>query len=105
MPNDRIRPEDVSGETQTALAETKRQRQAQAKRAHPRQKQTYDLPARVIAGIKEIADSERVSQSDLAALALVRFLEAYHAGEIELDKKAARSVRFDYRVLLPRGWR
>lgn len=102
----RIDPGDVSGVKSTARAEIERQKRAQVKREKQRgPKATYDLPARIIDNVREVADKERVSQSDVAALALVTFLERYHAGEVELQKATVRSVRFDYRLLLPEGWR
>ena len=102
---ERIDAGDVSGAKSAATRETRRQRRARAKRVKPRSKHTYDLPARMIEAVREIADREGVSQSDVVALALARFLEAYHAGTVELGKRQSRSVRFTHKLLLPKGWR
>lgn len=100
---------DVSAEIRAQLA-THEERKAEAKRKAEREKRprmTYDLPAKVIQAIKEIADQEDVAQSDLVALALIDLVDDYRAGRVTLAglKDKARSLRFGYHLTLPAEWR
>jgi hypothetical protein len=67
------------------------------------QRATYDLPPIVRQKIKELADSERLPASQLATLALLRFLQEYESGQIDLAsyKQPSRSPRYDWNLVLP----
>ena len=77
-------------------------RQAEeAEEAAKRHKATFDLPKVLIEAIREIAEAERVSRSDLAAWALAEFVLAYRAGEVDLKthrEPATRSPWADWRL-------
>ncbi|OJX38912.1 MAG: hypothetical protein BGO78_11895 [Chloroflexi bacterium 44-23] len=67
---------------------------------------TYDLPPALKQTIADLAEDLSVSASQLTTLALVRFLEAYHLGEIDISKyrKPSRSPRYDWKLVFPKEW-
>ena len=95
-------PADMAGTT--ASDELKAQLRTRAKAKRP--KQTYDLPQSLIDAVRAIADRESVAQSDIAALALIDFVERYEAGKVDLHtrKAPARSLRVDWKIELPKDW-
>ena len=96
-------PSNILPEVAAQLDARQKRRAAERKRARP--KATYDLPARVLAAVDEVADQESVAKSDIVALAIVRFVQAYREGGVELDKVQARSLRYSWKVQLPEDWR
>lgn len=86
-----------------------RQRKAEAERRArriARPKATFDLSTAMIERVKEVAKTEDVSQSDIAALALARFFAEYERGAVDLEsmKMPARSLKFAFRLDLPGNW-
>ena len=86
-----------------------KQRKAEAEkqaRKLARPKATFDLPLAMIERVREVAGQEDVAQSDIAALALDRFLGEYDRGDIDLEslKMPARSLKFAFRLELPGNW-
>ena len=67
---------------------------------------TYDLPPSLKQALSEMAEDLSLSASQLATLALVRFLEDYQQGEIDLSKyrKPSRSPRYDWKLVFPKEW-
>ena len=75
----------------------------EAEEAIKRHKATFDLPRGLIEAVREIAEAERVSRSDLAGWALAEFVRAYRAGKVDLKEHrepAARSPWADWRLLI-----
>ena len=75
----------------------------QAEEATRRYKATFDLPKLLIEAIREIAETERVSRSDLAAWALAEFVRSYRKGKIDWSgcrKPATRSPWADWRLII-----
>jgi len=58
----------------------------------------YDLPEGIKQRLRELARHERVPESQLAALALARFLADVAAGRVRLSdyRKPSRSPKFDW---------
>jgi len=97
--------QDIDRELEAQLSARER-RKAKARKAE-RPKATYDLALALINEVREVASQEDVSQSDIVAWALIEFLERYTAGEVDLGehKKAARSLRFAFKLEFPEKWR
>lgn len=75
----------------------------EAEEAAKRHKATFDLPKKLIEAIKEIAQMERVSRSDVAAWALAEFVRAYRRGEVdwtEHREPVTRSPWADWRLVI-----
>lgn len=73
--------------------------------AKQRPKGTYDLPSSLLTAVASIAEAESIPKSDVVALALVRFVEDYRAGGVELVKEPApRSLRHEWKIQLPAKW-
>lgn len=65
---------------------------------------TYDLPVAVRSAMKTLAEEMKIPVSQLAALALIRFLAQVHAGELDIGqyKVLSRSPRYEWNLRLPR---
>jgi len=70
------------------------------------QRVTYDLPPSIREGIRLLAEELRLPASQLATLALARFLREYHNGQIDLGsyKQPSRSPRYDWNLVFPEEW-
>lgn len=64
---------------------------------------TYDIPIELRQRIKDLAEKERVPASQIAALALLRFVRDYDSRAIDLlgYKVASSSPRYDFNLVLP----
>ena len=67
------------------------------------QRATYDLPPALRQQIKGMAEQERLPASQLVTLALLRFLQDYQGGKVELAdyKQSSHSPRYDWNLSLP----
>lgn len=67
------------------------------------QRATYDLPPSIREGIRLLAEDLRLPASQLATLALARFLDDYQNGVVELGKfkQPSRSPRYDWNLVFP----
>ena len=72
----------------------------QARRDH---RATYDLPPVLREDLRDLAESLGIPASQLAALALARFLIDYSEERINLDeyKQPSRSPRYDWNLVFP----
>jgi hypothetical protein len=72
-------------------------------KARREQRVTYDLPPVLREAVMQLAESLRIPASQLATLALARFLQAYENGEIDLGefKQPSRSPRYDWNLVFP----
>jgi len=70
------------------------------------QRVTYDLPPSIREGIRLLAEELRLPASQLATLALARFLREYQNGQIDLGvyKQPSRSPRYDWNLVFPDEW-
>ena len=92
-------------------AESQLPRQVREKKARERakiqsrreQRTTFDLPPALRQRIKMLAEEQRLPASQLATLALLRFLQEYDQGKIDLAiyKKPSRSPRYDWNLVFP----
>jgi hypothetical protein len=75
-------------------------------RARREQRVTYDLPPQLKQAMFDLAESLSLPASQLATLALHRFLESYSEGQIDLSKykKPSRSPRYDWKLEFPAEW-
>ena len=93
-------------EAQLPRSERRRRNREKAKIAARReQRTTYDLPPSVRQRVKLLAEKERLPASQLATLALIRFLDDLKKGEVDLAayKEPSRSPRYDWNLVLPKG--
>lgn len=67
------------------------------------QRATYDLPPAIREGIRQLAEELRLPASQLATLAIARFLKDYQNGSIDLGvyKQPSRSPRYDWNLTFP----
>lgn len=67
------------------------------------QRATYDLPPSIREGIRLLAEDLRLPASQLATLALARFLRDYNLDLIDLGqyKQPSRSPRYDWNLVFP----
>jgi hypothetical protein len=67
------------------------------------QRATYDLPPSIREGIRLLAEDLRLPASQLATLALARFMSDYQEGLIDLGqyKEPSRSPRYDWNLVFP----
>jgi hypothetical protein len=67
------------------------------------QRATYDLPPALRQRIKEMAEQERLPARQLVTLALLRFLQDFQGGKVDLGefKQSSHSPRYDWNLSLP----
>lgn len=67
------------------------------------QRATYDLPPVLREELRDLAESIGVPASQLATLAIARFLIDYRENKIGLDgyKQPSRSPRYDWNLIFP----
>jgi len=67
------------------------------------QRATYDLPPMLREQLRDLAENVGVPASQLATLAIARFLIDYRANKIDLDeyKQPSRSPRYDWNLIFP----
>lgn len=72
-------------------------------KARREQRVTYDLPPVLRESIMSLSESLRIPASQLATLALARFLQAYENNEVDLGmyKQPSRSPRYDWNLVFP----
>ena len=68
-----------------------------------RSKATYDLPVARQNLIREMAQTEDVSQGDIVEAAIVAFYEAWQAGKVDLTdmKQITRSLKATWKLAIP----
>src|SRR5660398_33784 len=64
---------------------------------------TYDLPPDLRISLRILSEELRIPASQLAALALIRFLKEFKSSSLDLGsyKKPYRSLRYDWYLELP----
>lgn len=84
-----------------------KRREKEKIRARKAQRVTYDLPPELRTRMKAVAQKEGVPASQLAALALLRFLKDYDAGTLDLPalRQPSRSPRYAWNLILPESIR
>ena len=91
-------------EAQMPKRERERLARSRAKiQARRDQRATYDLPPAIREGIRVLAEELHLPASQLATLALARFLIDYQNGSVELAqyKQPSRSPRYDWNLIFP----
>lgn len=91
-------------EAQLPRREREKKARERAKiQARREQRATYDLPPDIRQRIKDLAETQRLPASQLVTLALLRFIEEYDQGKIDLAdyKQPSRSPRYDWNLILP----
>ncbi len=92
------------GEARLSQKERERKRKEREKMRQRRAGHTtYDIPVALRKRMAELSEREGVPASQLAALALLRFLGDLQAGALTLSehKVPSRSPRYDYNLILP----
>jgi len=89
----------------------RRQREKKARerakiKARREQRTTYDLPPILRQRIKEMGEEQRLPASQIVTLALIRFLQDYDDGKIDLGlyKHPSSSPRYDWNLVFPEEW-
>ena len=86
-------------------AKMKRERERiQARRAR---RVTYDLPPELRERLNQLSGELRIPASQLAALAIFRFLGDWETEQIDLSlyKRPSLSPRYDWNLELPKKWK
>lgn len=81
----------------------KKSRERAKIQARREQRVTYDLPPAIRNRIKELAEELSLPASQLATLALARFLKEYDADQIDVSiyKQPSASPRYDWNLVFP----
>lgn len=90
---------------QRRQAKMKRERERmQSRRAR---RVTYDLPPELREQLNQLSNQLRIPASQLAALAIVRFLSDWESENIDLPqyKRPSLSPRYDWNLELPKKWK
>ena len=103
---------DLLAGMENKQAEARLPRKVREKKARERAKirrdsrVTYDLPPQLKQAVFDLAESLSLPASQLATLALHRFMEAYQDGQIDLSKykKPSKSPRYDWKLEFPPEW-
>ena len=92
----RKEPASAAADLQARRAEREREKMA----ARKERRVTYDLPSSLRNGIQTLSAELRIPASQLAALAIARFLTDYQNSEIDLGlyKTPSRSPRYDWNL-------
>ena len=71
--------------------------------ARREQRATYDLPPVLREQLRDLAETLGLPASQLATLAIARFLADYSQGNIDLEKfkQPSRSPRYDWNLVFP----
>ncbi|GAP16087.1 hypothetical protein LARV_03883 [Longilinea arvoryzae] len=87
----------------TPREQARRRREREHTRARREQRVTYDLPPVLRRRLQALGEELRIPASQLAALAIGRFLNDYTAGAVDLGayKQPSRSPRYDWNLHLP----
>jgi hypothetical protein len=96
--------EQKQAEAQLSRGERRKRNREKAKIAARRaQRTTFDLPPSVRQLIKLLAEKERIPASQLATLALIRFLDDLEKEQVNLAeyKEPSRSPRYDWNLVFP----
>jgi hypothetical protein len=96
--------EHKQAESQLPRREREKKARERAKiQSRREQRTTFDLPPAIRQRIKTLAEEQRLPASQLATLALLRFLQEYDQGKIDLAlyKQPSRSPRYDWNLVLP----
>jgi|WetSurMetagenome_2_1015567.scaffolds.fasta_scaffold36109_3 hypothetical protein len=119
MPKSNLPRRDSIDPEVSALLKEMEQRQVDAqmprrereKKARERQKiadrrerrATYDLPPHIRNQISDLSTRLSIPASQLVTLALIRFLESFNAGGLDLGplKTPSRSPRYDWNLVIP----
>lgn len=93
-------------QTEAQMPKRERERLARERakiQARRDQRATYDLPPAIREGIRVLAEDLRLPASQLATLALARFLAEYQNGAVDLGqyKQPSRSPRYDWNLIFP----
>ena len=93
-------------QTEAQMPKRERERLARERakiQARRDQRATYDLPPAIREGIRVLAEELHLPASQLATLALARFLIDYQNGSVELAqyKQPSRSPRYDWNLIFP----
>lgn len=72
-------------------------------KARREQRATYDLPPVIREAIMRLSETQKIPASQLATLALARFLNEYENGSVDLGeyKQPSRSPRYDWNLVFP----
>lgn len=83
----------------------KKAREREKIRSRREKRVTYDLPPNLRHHIKNLADEQRIPASQLVTLALIRFLEDFQSGQVDLGlyKQSSNSPRYEWNLVLPTG--
>jgi hypothetical protein len=94
-------PAPIAAEVQAQIDARKHRRGEERRQRRP--KATYDLSLPIQEAIEEISAAESIARSDVVALAMVRLVADYRAGALDLSaqKERARSLRYDWKLILP----
>ncbi len=87
----------------TPREQAQRQREQEQTQARRERRVTYDLPPLLRRRLQFLSEELRIPASQLAALAIGRFLNDYIAGAVDLGayKQPSRSPRYDWNLRLP----
>jgi len=96
--------EQRQSESQLPRKEREKKARERSKiQARREQRATYDLPPSIRQRVKELGEEQALPASQLVTLALVRFLQDFESGAIDLNayKQPSRSPRYEWNLVIP----
>lgn len=95
--------QDVLRTLYTQRGSIKKERERIKIRSRRESRATYDLPPVLRHQVKQLADQHRLPASQLVTLALLRFLNDYDQGLVDLSiyKQPSSSPRYDWNLVFP----
>jgi hypothetical protein len=89
--------------SQSPKYELRKRREKEKIRSRKANRVTYDILPELKQYIRSISEKEHIPASQFVVFALLRFMEDYETGRIDLlkMKKPSRSPRYDWNILYP----
>jgi len=99
--------ENINDSVVAQRRQTKMKRERERMQARRARRVTYDLPPELRESLNQLSSELRIPASQLAALAIVRFLSDWETDNIDLPqyKRPSLSPRYDWNLELPKKWK
>ncbi len=99
--------ENINDSVIAQRRQAKMKRERERMQARRERRVTYDLPPELRERLNQLSSELRIPASQLAALAIMRFVSDWETGSIDLPqyKRPSLSPRYDWNLELPKKWK
>lgn len=99
--------ENITDSVVAQRRQAKMKRERARMQARQARRVTYDLPPELRERLNQLSSELRIPASQLAALAILRFLSDWETESIDLPqyKRPSLSPRYDWNLELPKKWK